>query len=108
MFGDIFKIIIGGIIFIAVFAIIGHLFGFLEEKVFNKADKEAKKGNGKWLGAILIIVIAGWIIISVLQCSSCSKQDFDSNNWEPRHTQIEKPTQNNVNTISILFAPIAG
>lgn len=89
-------------------AVIGFLFVFfilpqIMGAAFNRAEKEADKGNGFWLGVIIFGVFILVIIVSIMQLKDCSK----SNNYTPereyRHTQLQKPTQNNVN--NIIFTP---
>lgn len=45
----ILQTIFFGILFVVGFAIVGHIFGFLGDAVFNKAEKEAKKRKRRML-----------------------------------------------------------
>jgi len=88
---------------VIVVAIVGFLFLFfifphIMGAAFDKADKEASKGNGGCLWAILIIVGVAFVIMCVSQLKECENQDMDIK-WSPRHTYIQKPSLNNVNTL---------
>ena len=84
------------------------LFGVIMNSVLNKAEKETQKGNGSCLGLLLIAILVGILVISFQQCRQCSKEDYDKHYWEPRHTQVIKPSQNNVNKLVFSHQTIAG
>lgn len=84
-------LIIGGFIF--VFFLLPHIM----VAVFDKAEKEADKGNGSCLGVILIVVAISVIFMFISQLKECSTSSSFNNGWEPRHTQLINSTQKNVN-----------
>ena len=75
------------------------LVGMIMSSAFDKADKEAQKGNGSCLGLILGAVLIGVLIMSLQQCKQCS-DGYYGGSWQPRHTQIEKPVLNIVNELN--------
>lgn len=79
---------------IAGFAIVMAIFG----AIFDKAEKEADKGNGSCLGALFIVIGIAVVIMWIMQLKDCSNS-FHGSGWEPRHTYIQKPTLNNVNSL---------
>lgn len=86
----ILQTIFFGILFIVGFVIVGHIFGFLGDAVFNKAEKEAKKGNGGCLSALFIIIAVFFVVVCIMQLKDCANNysNQDSEYWEntPRHT----------------------
>lgn len=81
-----------------ILGVIGVFIGLplIMSAIFDKAEKEANKGNGSCLGLVIGIIVVGGLIMSVVQCRQCSEGKYRKE-WEPRHTQIYKPMQNNVN-----------
>ena len=78
----------------AVFFILPHILS----AAFDKAEKEADKGNGSCLGAILIIVAIAVISMTIMQLKDCSNGNYEKH-WEPRHTQLVNPDLKNVNIL---------
>ena len=61
--------------------------------VFDKeGDEKSKSGSGFWKFILcIIIVLAGFMLLGM--CGG------DNAPWKPRHTYMQKPKQNNVNSI---------
>lgn len=80
--GRFWLIILG---FIGVFFVMPHIMS----AAFNKAEKEADKGNKSCLGAIFTIILIATIIVWVLQmkdCSNKSNSGSDDIEWQYKHT----------------------
>ena len=82
--------------FLFVLFVLPHIMG----AAFDKADKEAQKGNGSCLGTIFIGVAILMMIVFIMQLKDCSNHGNYQREWEPRHTCIpQKPVQSFVNNI---------
>lgn len=78
-----FWIIVIG--FIGVFFVLPHVLS----AVFDKADKEASKGNGSCLGVLLTIFMIFIVVVWILQIKDCTnKSDSGGNDieWQFKHT----------------------
>ena len=85
--------IIGAVIFGFLFllCIIGPVWSHLEEK--NNQNNKTSKGCFNFIVATVIVLV----IFAIM--GMCSRKGGE---WEPRHTQLQKPTQNNVKSITFV------
>lgn len=83
----IFIIIAAGFVLYVLFMLGGMLWLYL----FSDKEEKEKASNGKsCLHMILCVIIVIAVLALIGKCS-------DNTPWQPRHTQIQKPMQNNVN-----------
>lgn len=87
-----------------LFIILGFIFiffilPFIMGAAFDKAEKEADKGNGSCLGIIIALVLILAVVGCILQLKDCSENHNYHRSPEYRHTYIpHKPMQSFVKT----------
>lgn len=86
---DIFlKIIVVGVILSVVLLMVGIVWAFLYE-----GNAEETKPSGCFKQFIVSIFVVIMILCAFKFCHT------DNSRWKPRHTYIQKPSLNNVNTL---------
>lgn len=91
-----------GEMFLTIFGLFGFIFlvAILYSKIADKTKGDEETKNCLWPFVLAISIAALFGIKNCKGCEGSSNGGGGGGYWDntPRHTQIQKPTQNNVNS----------